>query len=368
MNLFERISEPVIIEEDEPLSKALSKIEQQKDRCIIVTKGGEYVGILDDRVVERVTSDPSTTKISSVFERAPVINSEGSLFDICKSFFAGPYKALPVKDGDKITGVLSRIDVVEALINAGVLKGKVRDYMSSPVVTIDEKATVAQARAKMKNSGVRRLVVYGDGKLKGIISTYDLKTKTVRPKEHAPFVKEKHSPEEAPISSLMVPGEEVATIEPDVGLMEAARKMLDASVSSLVVVEKNEPIGLLSARDIFESIMSQEKTPIHFSGLGYEERMVVDEIKAEVEKEVEKIGKSVPLEYVALHFKKYGRKYSVHARIKTANGGIVSVSNHGFDLQGTIHGLMLEFRKIAFEKLKTDPMREKRRKLYRGEL
>jgi CBS domain-containing protein len=366
VDLLERISPPILMEVDEPLSKALGKL--GKDECIVVTKKGEYVGILDDRTIENVSSDPNTTKIGSLFERAPLIDYGSSLLDICKSFFAGPYKALPVKKGEQVAGILKRKDVIEVLLSAGGLYGLVRDYMSSPVVTIDENATVAQARAKMKENGVRRLVVYGDGRLKGIVSIYDLKMKTARPKEHVPFVKEKHSPEDVLVSSLMVPSEEVAVIGPDAPLSEAARKMVDAGVASLVVVDKNEPIGLLSVRDVLESIMSQEKTPIYFSGVGYEEKMVIDEIKGEVENEVEKIRKSVPLEYVALHFKKYGRKYSVHARFKVANGGIIPVRNHGFDLQGTVHGLLLEFRKIALERLKSDPMREKRRKPYRGEL
>ena len=367
MNLFEKIVAPVQMDVDEPLSKALSEI-GRSDTCVVVTKDGRYAGIVDDRSVEKVSSDPRTTKLGTVLERAPLIDAGSSLLEVCKSFFAGPYKSLPVRQGDRIVGTMRRNDVIEMLASTGALTGSVSEYMTSPVVTVDDKATIGQAKAKMRERGVRRLVVYSEGRLKGLLSIYDLKSRTARPKEHAPFVREKHSSEDVLVSSLMVAGENVVTVEPGASLAEAAQKMTEAGVAALVVMERDKPVGLLSARDIFESIMFQEKTPIYFSGLGYEERMVIDEIKGEVEKEVEKIGKSVPLDYLALHLKKYGRKYSVHARLKTSKEGIVSVSNHGFDLQGTVHGLMSELRKIALERLKLNPLHEKRRKPYRGEL
>jgi len=366
MNLFEKISAPMQMDVDEPLSKALSKIER-RDECVVVTKGGKYVGILDDRSIEKVSSDPSTTKLGGIFERAPLIETGSSLLDVCRSFFTGPYKSLPVREGETIVGVLKRKDVIEALISAGALAGRVSEYMTSPIVTVDETATIAQARAKMRERGVRRTIVLGDGKLKGMLSIYDIRVRTSRSKEHAPFVKEKHSTEDALVSSLMVTGENVATIAPDALLGDAAHKMTDSKVGSLVVMDKDRPVGLLSARDVFESIMFQDKIPIELSGLGYEERMMVGEIRGEVEKEVEKIAKSIPLDYLALHFKRYGSKYSIHARLKTSKCGIVSVSNHGFDLQGTVHGVMAELKKIAYGKLKVNPMHGKTHGPFRGE-
>jgi len=366
MNLFEKISAPVQMDVDEPLSKALGKIER-KDECVVVTKDGKYVGILDDRSIEKVSSDPSTTKLGGIFERAPLIDTGSSLLEVCRSFFTGPYKSLPVREGENVVGVLKRKDVIEALIEAGALSGRVSEYMTSPIVTVDENATIAQARTKMRERGVRRIIVFGNGKLKGMLSIYDIRTRTSRSKEHAPFVKEKHSTEDALVSSLMVAGENVVTIAPDALLGDAAHKMTDAKVGSLVVMDKDRPIGLLSARDIFESIMFQDKTPIELSGLGYEERMMVDEIRGEVEREVEKIAKSVQLDYLALHFKRYGNKYSIHGRLKTSKCGIISVSNYGFDLQGTVHGLMGEMKKIALEKMKVNPMHGQTRGPFRGE-
>jgi len=365
MNPFERMQVPVVLDEATPLSQAISKL-GRSDSCIVVTKGGQYVGIVDDLSAESSSADPSMTKVGHVFRRAPLIENGASLMDICKAFFTGPFKALPVQQDEKVVGILGRMDVLQSLLATGVLVGGVSAHMNSPVVTLDAGATLAQARAKMREQNVRRLVITTGDKVSGLISAHDLRVATDVPKEKAPFVKEKFGMEDHKISSLMVDAEEVATIGPEAKLSEAARRMVEKKIASLVVTSGNKPVGLLSARDVFESVMAQDKAPIYISGLDYEDRMLADEITEEVEKELEKIRKSFDIEYLALHFKKYGRKHSVHARLKAAKLGLFSVSNHGFDLQGAVHGVMAELKKVTLQKSKPEPMHEKRREPFRG--
>lgn len=365
MNPFERMQVAIVMDEGAPLSQAIGKL-TRPDSCIIITKGGKYIGILDDAAAEGKSSDPTKTKVGSVFKRAPLVENGASLMDICKAFFNGAYKALPVEQDGKVVGTLGRMDVLASLVKAGVVLGGVNEHMSKPIVAVDETATLAQARAKMREMNVRRLVITKGGKISGLVSTYDLRRVTDVPRQKAPFVKEKFAVEDHKLSSIMVDAEEVATISPDATLSDAAKEMVERGVASLVVAEGNRPEGLVSARDIFESIMVQDRAPVYMSGLDYSDKMMVDEINAEVEKELEKIRKSFEIEYLALHFKKYGRKHSVHARLKTAKFGLLSTSNYGFDLQGAVHGVMAELKKIMLQKKKPDPMREKRRLPFRG--
>jgi len=361
MNPFEKMLPPVIMGADEPLSKGIRELEKAKT-CVVITRGKEYCGILDDRSIEKMRSDPMTTKIGAVVETAPLIPNGASLMEVCKLFFAGPYKSLPVQEGEKVIGVITRTQVIESLLSMGVLEGKVHEFMNAPAVTIVETATLAQARAKMREMNVRRLIVCNEkGGISGLVSTYDLK-KAV-PKQKAPFVHDKYSTDNPPVASAM--SEEVVAIQPGASLSEAAQKMVESGVASLVVMEGQKPIGLLSARDLFESIMFKEKAPVYISGLDNEGRQFAEEITSDCEKEVERLGKSFDLEYLALHFKRYGRKHSIHARLKTNQFGIISASNHGFDMQGALHGVLSELRKMLMDQ-KIDPMHEKRRKPFRG--
>ncbi len=365
MNPFEKMQAPVLMDVDAPFSQVMGKL-GRSDSCIIVTKEGKYVGIMDDLTAEAASSDSTKSKLGHIFKRAPLIENGASLMDICKAFFNGPYKALPVQQDGKIVGVLGRMDVIASLLNSGVLVGGVQAHMNSPVITLDAGATVAQARAKMREMNVRRLVITAEGKIRGLVSAHDLAKAMAVPRQKAPFVTEKFATDDQKLSSIMVDAEEVATIPPGATLADAARKMAEKKVASLVVASGETPVGLLSARDVFESVMVQEKAPIYISGLDYEDRMMADEITSEVDREMEKIRKSFDVEYLALHFKKYGRKHSVHARLKVSKMGMLSVSNHGFDLQGAVHGVMAELKKIMLQKKKIDPMREKSQGPFRG--
>ena len=96
--------------------------------------------------------------------------------------------ALPVVDGrGRVLGVVSEADLLgdrrrpladgEAAATAGAV-------MTSPAVTVDPQATVAEAARRMQAAGVKWLpVVAGSGRLVGIVSRADLLWPLTRPDE-----------------------------------------------------------------------------------------------------------------------------------------------------------------------------------------
>ena len=52
---------------------------------------------------------------------------------------------------------------------------------------------------------------------------------------------------------------EIITINPDSSVLEAARLATSKSVSSLVVVEKNNPVAVVTERDIIQGFLSRKK-------------------------------------------------------------------------------------------------------------
>jgi len=365
VGLFDELGDVIEIDEDEPLAKALSPLAKSPGACIVVTKCGRYAGIITDRSIERVTDDPSTIKISAVFEHAPVIESGAAVPAVCAAFFSGSYKALPVREGKRIVGTLGRAAVLRTLLESRLLTGTVSDYMSSPAVTVDAGVSIAGALERMHTSGTRRAVVMRDGKIAGLASAYALKIASLKPKDRAPLIRTKHSSEDASVSEFMVERDELATTQPGFTLAQAAQAMLERGVSSLVVESRGQPVGILSARDVFESVLSTAHVPVYLSGLGREERLMSFDLNAELSRELEKIARSLDVEYLSVHVKRYGHKYSMHARLKTRTG-VTSVSNHGFDLIGVAHGLMDELKGLTLGKEKGRALAERNRPRRRG--
>lgn len=84
--------------------------------------------------------------------------------------------ALPVVDGDTVSGIISERDVIYCLKDHGaeVLDWPVSRVMTSPAITVDPGTPVLNALALITQRRVRHLPVVSGGKLVGIVSIGDL--------------------------------------------------------------------------------------------------------------------------------------------------------------------------------------------------
>jgi CBS domain-containing protein len=84
--------------------------------------------------------------------------------------------ALPVVEGDRVTGIMSERDVIYCLRDHGaeVLGWPISRVMTSPAITVDPDTPVLNALALITQRRVRHLPVVVDGRLVGIVSIGDL--------------------------------------------------------------------------------------------------------------------------------------------------------------------------------------------------
>ncbi len=90
-----------------------------------------------------------------------------------------------VLDGHKLVGIFSERDVLHRLSNKGLEPAgrKVRDVMTSDVITVSPTITVEDALAECTDRRVRHLPVVEDGELIGLLSIGDLVRYVVKDKE-----------------------------------------------------------------------------------------------------------------------------------------------------------------------------------------
>ncbi len=351
------IKQAYTIDADESVTKAFSEL-VRSGLSVIVLKNGKYAGLIDDREVRQSISDPSKAKCSSVCIKSPILTKKSTLEDMCNAFFAVRFKSLPVIDKNKVLGVITRSDVIAELLNEKLIARKnVEDVMSAPAVTVDAGDTVASAKNIMKKNNIRRLIVTANGNIKGIISTFDLVQMLVFSKEGAPQGITKANVDLQPVSSHM--REETVRIEPEAPLSEAARLMAKHEVSSIIVAKGTKALGMVSARDMFETVIKEaKKEKVFISGLYGNDKENYDEIYEHAMSLVEKIGKSIDIESLSLHIKKHSNKYSVRARVQTKQGMIVC-SDDGWDIISAINGALGEVKKIAMKKKEGKLVRRK---------
>ncbi len=122
------------------------------------------------------------------------------------------------------------------------LRGKllVKDVMSSPVATISEEAKVNTAAELMDKTNYGCLIVTSqEGKPLGIITERDLVVRVLS---------KNLKPDEVKAKDVMTAP--LITIEPDVTINEAARRMSRLNIRRLGVLYRGRIEGLLSSKDI----------------------------------------------------------------------------------------------------------------------
>ena len=104
------------------------------------------------------------------------IAGDATVFDAVRRLGDKRIGALPVLDGNGISGIMSERDVIYCLRSHGpeVLEWPVSRVMSSPAITTDSETDVLAALALMTQRRIRHLPVVDGGQIRGIVSIGDL--------------------------------------------------------------------------------------------------------------------------------------------------------------------------------------------------
>ena len=113
----------------------------------------------------------------------------------------------------------------------------VRDVMTENPQTVEPGDSIEDAAKKMKSGGVGALLVVDGDDLKGIVTDRDIVVNAVAEGNGNAKVEE-------------VCSSDTTTIEPDADLGDAIKKMREADVRRLPVVEDGDPVGIVSLGDL----------------------------------------------------------------------------------------------------------------------
>ena len=314
---------------DDTIGDLLGKMKTKDIHEIPVLDRKKLVGIVTMRELMRRRNSPPSTKASTVLQVAPQAAPEATLPEAAENMISAGFRAIPVVKGKALVGILSRSDLVRALVETRALEGVVaRDFMTPNPQCVAEDDTVEHAVQIMRSLGERSVPVVDKNRhLRGVVGMKDVVDLFARPKQREQYGERAGREEKIALEVKGVMRYPPLTIGPDADVHRAAELMAKHHVSSVVVTEEDQPIGIITTQDLMQflaSLREREQLFVEIGGLEDEPEDTYDEIYAVVQKEMRRIAQLVQPRTLAIHIQKYKPegdrwKYSLRARFTTSH-------------------------------------------------
>ena len=332
---------------DESVSEILARMQAHEIHQIPILEKKKLLGVVSMAAIARHQSAQPGSKAQHLVQKTPEVPPDMELAVAAETFLSSGSRTLPITEKGKLVGILSRSDVVRALSKCEDIDPmSVAEVMTPQPQCVSATETVAQARTVMAGLGERAVpVVDADRKLVGVVGLKDLADLFARPKEK--FGRQGRASEKDPvkvqIGSIMRPP---VAVRPDTKLSKALESMAESRISTIVIEENGEPVGILTTADVVEiaaRFRERDGLLVQISGLE-EQPDVYDAMYAIIQKAMRRIGDIVTPRILNLHVVQYKAegdhsKWSIRARFATERE-LYHFKHFDWDLFKTLDGLL----------------------------
>ncbi|MFW6041095.1 MAG: CBS domain-containing protein [Thermoplasmatota archaeon] len=320
------------ISPDETVSDVIGLIREHGLEEVPVIENGKVVGFVSDNIFIDRRNLSFSTKIKHVMNPPPEVNTDDSLVKVCELLLSSGYRGVPVtSESGNYEGFISRKDISRIIPSINELKKTlVKDYMTPNPETIKAHEFVGKAKSMMDKYDVRVLpVVDKHGILIGMVGIQDILNKIKRPilrEEKGSMKGERNSPQrDIEVHSVMA--EPPITISPNSLIYDAAKKMNEEDISTLVVTDDDEIKGVLTQFDLIEMITSfrdADQVYVQISGLKGDPD-VYDQMYEIIQRYLNKMNKVLNPLVLNIHVVSHQEegtqsKYSIRLRLSTDYG------------------------------------------------
>lgn len=335
MSVRELVEEPEIITSpQDKLSDIIGKMREKKQWVIPVVKDKKLYGIFSykDLLARRISLE---TRIGTLMSPSVSLSINDDLTRIIAKFYTSNSRAIPVVDEKKrFQGMITREGLLKYLLESGQIDPawKVREYMSSPAITIEAEETVARARWIMTRDNITRLPVMENGKLAGIITTKDIVDKlySFSGRKRSSILTEEERIVAMPVKEIMV--YPVITVTGGISLKNAVSTLLNKGISGMPVVEGENVVGVISGIDIIKAVSKKYEISVPIEAKltrdlrSSDTKALIDGI---VERYMGKLEKLVDVMSFKVSFKEEAKSqdkkyYKVTIKVSTKLGNFVT--------------------------------------------
>jgi CBS domain-containing protein len=352
----------------EPLSASLSVLKNEATPVLVVLNSkGKYAGVIAHRWIARSRYNPSTTKVESLMRSAPTVSLEDSLSKVAKLMITSGISQLPVFSREKLVGIVTDDAIIQRAVIGKWGSTKVENLMTKKLFLVEESESVGAILSIFREHGISHVPVVRNGSLVGIVSIKDIITGIFQPRKRQTLGD--IAGEKVPVLSISAKGimtKPVITVLPENILKDAVDKMQKFNISSLVIVSKGRPSGILTKRDLLEPLaemeISKQRITVQFSVKGVELNDIQRGfITSDFELFSRKYQKTLIAGTLFVYMKTHGTNYKgeqlIHCRLqfRTRRGSFFS-SSEGYGVEtifrtalGRLERQLLRSQELAHE-------------------
>lgn len=352
----------VSVSEDDSLSKCLSLFTEKKSPTLAVLDNeGKYVGVLAQRWIVRAWLDPSTTKAKTLTRAAPQVVLNDSLGEVARLMIESGIRQLPVCSEEELLGFIIDEDVIHGVVLKKWGDTHTEEIMTKKPLVVEEDDSIGSVISLFRDQDISHVPVVSYGRLVGIVCLHDIIEKIYQPRQRqtrGERIGERISVIGAPVKHIM--SSPVITILPTNTLRMAAEKMHRFDISSLVVVRKGRPIGIVTKQDFLEPIVQMErveqKLTVQFSVKddveidGIQRGLILNDFDSFTRRFEGTLESGMLFVYMKTHGTNYESRQLIHCRLqlRTVKGSFFT-SSEGWNVVETF--------RIALDRLEKQILR-----------
>jgi CBS domain-containing protein len=249
----------ITIDKNRKLSDAIKLLEKNRISRVVVTDSGNLCGIVTEKdVVETLGSSrhrkllPSSLHVSTVVRSSLiVVEKDAEVREATLLMVQNKINSLPVIDGGRLTGIVTATDLLKVLKDR---KEKLDSILSRHVIAVPPTDRIVHARRLMLDNKISGLVVVEEGEVVGILTERDLVRALGKFKKLADRYQHRR------IRNMLVGDvmtQDVKTLEVDATIADAAKLMLENSISGIPVTEKGKLAGIVTRADLVRLLFEQ---------------------------------------------------------------------------------------------------------------
>ena len=212
---------------------------------LIVTKYDTAVGIVTERdlltKVLALEKNLKTQKVENIMSYPLVsIDSTTKIKETAQTMIDKKGR-LAVFDCGKLVGIVTASDLIRSLPEIHETQAKVDDFMTTEVVSADEKTPINQVTKIMGNQRIGSVIITKKEKPTGIFTERDLLTSLLL--KDKPLTTQVGSKSSSPL----------ITQPSGISIHQAAITMTQKHIRRLPITKKEKLVGIITARDLVEA-------------------------------------------------------------------------------------------------------------------